>query len=310
MKAVTKIFLYDRDGEKFFGEGPARLLHGIEETGSLRAAAISMNMAYTKALKLLKNAESALGFPLTARTAGGKSGGGSQLTPEGKVWLMQYEKYREACIESNRKLMRKFFPRVGCVIMASGMGKRFGSNKLMAYFDGKPMIWKALQATEGLFEQRVVVTRHEEVARLCEEMGILVVFHDLPCRNDTVRLGLEALGDMDGCLFASADQPLLSRETVNKMVMEWSENQQYIMRPVCNEVPGSPVLFPEWAFSELKTLPEGKGGGWVMKNHPEKVRLFPVENPYELMDADTPEDLQMLQQYKKEGEYYPIKSRE
>ena len=102
--------------------------------------------------------------------------------------------------------------------------------------------------------------------------------------------------------FLSVDQPLLSRETVNKMVMEWSVNQQYIMRPVCNEVPGSPVLFPEWAFSELKTLPEGKGGGWVMKNHPEKVRLFPVENPYELMDADTPEDLQMLQQYKKEGE--------
>ena len=279
MKAVTKIFLYDCNGEKFFGEGPARLLHGIEETGSLRAAAISMNMAYTKALKLLKNAESALGFPLTARTAGGKSGGGSQLTPEGKVWLMQYEKYREACIESNRKLMRQFFPKVGCVIMASGMGKRFGSNKLMADFDGKPMIWKALQATEGLFEQRVVVTRHEDVARLCEEMGILAVLHELPCRNDTVRLGLEALGDKDGCLFASADQPLLSRETVNKMVMEWSVNQQYIMRPVCNEVPGSPVLFPEWAFSELKTLPDGKGGGWVMKNHPEKVRLFPVENP-------------------------------
>ena len=302
MKAVTKIFLYDCNGEKFFGEGPARLLHGIEETGSLRAAAISMNMAYTKALKLLNNAEAALGFSLTARTAGGKSGGGSQLTPEGKAWLVQYEKYREACVESNRKLMRQFFPKVGCVIMASGMGKRFGSNKLMADFDGKPMILKALQATEGLFEQRVVVTRHENVARLCKELGILAVLHNLSGRNDTVRLGLEALEDMDGCLFVSADQPLLSKETVNKMVMEWSVNQNCIMRPVCNEVPGSPVLFPEWAFSELKTLPEGKGGGWVMKNHPEKVRLFPVENPYELMDADTPEDLQMLQQYKKEGE--------
>ena len=47
MKAVTKIIFLDDDGEKFFGEGPARLLHGVEEKGSLRAAALSMEMAYT-----------------------------------------------------------------------------------------------------------------------------------------------------------------------------------------------------------------------------------------------------------------------
>ena len=45
MKAVSKIIFLDENNEKFFGEGPARLLHGIEEKGSLRAAAMSMNMA-------------------------------------------------------------------------------------------------------------------------------------------------------------------------------------------------------------------------------------------------------------------------
>ena len=59
MKAVTKITFLDDNNEKFFGEGPARLLHGVEECGSLRAAAMSMDMAYTKALKLIKNAENA-----------------------------------------------------------------------------------------------------------------------------------------------------------------------------------------------------------------------------------------------------------
>ena len=39
MKAVTKITFLDENEEKFFGEGPCRLLHGVEETGSLRAAA-------------------------------------------------------------------------------------------------------------------------------------------------------------------------------------------------------------------------------------------------------------------------------
>ena len=79
MKAVTRITFLDDNNEKFFGEGPARLLHGIEATGSLRAAALSMEMAYTKALTIIKNAENALGFPLLIRSTGGKPGGGSKL---------------------------------------------------------------------------------------------------------------------------------------------------------------------------------------------------------------------------------------
>ena len=112
MKAVTRITFLDEAGEKFFGEGPARLLHGIEEKGSLRSAAISMDMAYTKALRILKNAEAALGFPLATRTTGGKDGGGSKLTTEGKAWLTKFEAYRDACNEANRVLYQEFFPAI------------------------------------------------------------------------------------------------------------------------------------------------------------------------------------------------------
>jgi molybdate transport system regulatory protein len=110
VKAVTKIIFFDDEGTKFFGEGPARLLHGIEERGSLRAAALSMEMAYTKALTMIKNAEKALGFPLLIRTTGGKTGGGSVLTQEGKEWLTKYESYRDACLQANRQLYMEFFP--------------------------------------------------------------------------------------------------------------------------------------------------------------------------------------------------------
>ena len=55
-------------------------------------------------------------------------------------------------------------PHLGCVIMASGLGKRFGGNKLMADFDGQPLICRALTVTDGLFSHRVVVTRHADVA--------------------------------------------------------------------------------------------------------------------------------------------------
>lgn len=110
MKAVTRITFLDDRGEKFFGEGPARLLRGVEETGSLRAAAMAMEMAYTKALKLIRNAEAALGYPLITRSVGGKDGGGSTLTIEGKEWLQRYEAYRDACIQANSRLYLEFFP--------------------------------------------------------------------------------------------------------------------------------------------------------------------------------------------------------
>ena len=152
MKPITKITLTDDNGIKFFGEGPCRLLRCVEKTGSLRAAAMEMEMAYSKASKILKQAEENLGFPLTARSTGGKDGGGSVLTPEGLQFLQQYEAYRDACIKAHQALYRQFFPQIGCVIMASGLGKRFGGNKLMADFHGKPMIQRSLNATEGLFD--------------------------------------------------------------------------------------------------------------------------------------------------------------
>lgn len=294
MKAVTKITFLNDDGEKFFGEGPARLLREIDKTGSLRAAAISMGMAYTKALKLMKQAEDALGFSLITRTTGGKAGGGSILTPEGIRWLRQYEAYRDACIKANQALYRQHFPKLGCVIMASGLGERFGGNKLMADFRGVPMIQRAVRATDGLFAKRVVVTRHESVAALCRKLGADVVLHDLPHRSDTVRLGLEALGDLDACMFLPGDQPLLRRETVAMLLEIRKENPDRIIRPAYEDSEGSPVLFPSWAFPELKTLPEGKGGGIVIKNHPHEVLRVSVSNPFELADADTPETLELL----------------
>ena len=58
MISDIRVFLCDDDHLRFFGEGPCRLLHLIEETGSLRAAAMSMGMAYTKALAIMRRKES------------------------------------------------------------------------------------------------------------------------------------------------------------------------------------------------------------------------------------------------------------
>lgn len=314
MKAITKIIFLDDQNEKFFGEGPCQLLREVKRTGSLNAAAGSLGMAYTKALKILRNAEKTLGFPLTRRSVGGRSGGGSTLTQEGLEWLEKYEAYRDACLEANNRLYRKFFsvgetqpdqrivfPETGLVIMASGLGKRFGSNKLLADFDGEPMIQRILDTSADLFAERVVVTRHLEVVELCEKQNIRVILHDYEGRNDTVRLGLEALETTMGeslkkCIFTPSDQPLLTRNTLKRLAQASETDSENMIRIAWEDQAGTPTAFPAWTFSELKNLPEGKGGNLLLKKYPEKVSQIQAGSPAELRDADTPGDLEELLQ--------------
>ena len=79
--------------EKCFGPGVAQLLHRVQELHSLRAAAMSIGMAYSKAWTILKNAQQSLGFKLLDSTTGGKHGGGARLTPEGETLLDAYDCY-------------------------------------------------------------------------------------------------------------------------------------------------------------------------------------------------------------------------
>lgn len=89
LHAVISLRLFtDR---KCFGPGVAELLRRVEEHHSLRSAAQSMEMAYSKAWTITRNAESALGVRLLERSTGGKNGGGAALTDEARRFLSGYD---------------------------------------------------------------------------------------------------------------------------------------------------------------------------------------------------------------------------
>lgn len=268
----------------------------------------------------------------------------------------------------------------GCIVMASGVGARFGGNKLMAELCDAPLVGHVVRATDDLFSRRVVVARHADVAALCETLGAQVILHDEPCRNDTVRLGMEAMDGCDTVTFVQGDQPLIRPASIVALLRaaerdaagaarrdaarrdaagrgvadvvgcdavgaaladtaEGGVAEDYAMgldavecdvdaaagcdaaesdvagaakydavgcnaaengvariwRTSFDGVPGAPVLFPSWAFDELRSLPRGKGGGFVAKTHAECVRTIEVSSEWELFDVDTRDDLEQLQ---------------
>lgn len=85
--------LYTEDDQRCFGPGIATLLERVQEHKSLRAAALSMKMAYSKAWRIIRTAEDVFGCKLLDSTIGGHHGGGASLTPQAERLLEAYNRY-------------------------------------------------------------------------------------------------------------------------------------------------------------------------------------------------------------------------
>ncbi len=100
-----------REGEGFFGPGIAQLLELLGETGSVKDACREMELSYTKGWHIINRAEEALGFALITRNQGGKAGGSSSLTQEGRDYLKRYRRFEADVMDYTRKSYQKHFER-------------------------------------------------------------------------------------------------------------------------------------------------------------------------------------------------------
>ncbi len=191
--------------------------------------------------------------------------------------------------------------RIGCVVLASGESVRFGSNKLVTDFCGKPLLNCLLDQLPDSLDT-VVVTRSRDVHELARAHGFRCLLHRQPEIRDTIRLGLAALEGTDGCLFCVGDQPLLTRATIEKVITAFNAEPDGIARAAWGEREGNPALFPSALYGELSSLREGEAGVTVIRRHPERVTVVQVAFAEELADADTPEALRALEALKRNME--------
>ena len=104
--ARVKLMLCRED--RFFGPGVCELLERIRETGSIQAAAARMEMSYTKAWRILKRAEEETGRHLITRTAGGKNGGSSSLTPEGRRAVNAFREMEQRLQKESERILSEY----------------------------------------------------------------------------------------------------------------------------------------------------------------------------------------------------------
>lgn len=106
LKPVVRISFEnpDSDSHSMFSRGIAELCRGVRDLGSLNAAAKAMHMAYSKAWRIIKNTEDALGFPLLERDGAH----GSTLTQEGFALLDMHDSLEKRLSEEANNYLNQY----------------------------------------------------------------------------------------------------------------------------------------------------------------------------------------------------------
>lgn len=90
------------------GPGKVRLLEHIGATGSISAAGRAMDMSYRRAWLLVDSLNQIFQEPVVVTQAGGRSGGGAELTPFGRALVERYRAMERAARQSLAEHMRAF----------------------------------------------------------------------------------------------------------------------------------------------------------------------------------------------------------
>jgi molybdate transport repressor ModE-like protein len=93
-----------------FGDGKAKLLESVDELGSLRSAAQSMNMSYRHAWGLLRELDEAAGFAFLEHSGTGPRTR-LRLTTDGRRFVEAYRRFRGPLNDAVEARFRRVFPK-------------------------------------------------------------------------------------------------------------------------------------------------------------------------------------------------------
>lgn len=81
------------EGKPVIGPGRVELLERIQQTGSIRQAAIQMEMSYRQAWQMIDHMNSNLSGPVVVSQRGGKGGGTAEVTKKGLDAIKQFKAF-------------------------------------------------------------------------------------------------------------------------------------------------------------------------------------------------------------------------
>ncbi len=187
--------------------------------------------------------------------------------------------------------------KITAIVMASGMSKRMGVNKLRMKIKNKSIYEYVLDTIKKYnFNEVIVVAKDDDILISAERLGFVGVKNTKYSlgQSESIKAGLEKAKDCDGFMFFVADQPFIRLETIEKLCHEFAHYKANIILPYYNGVRGNPVIFPYDLKEQLISLHNDEGGKVVINNNVDKVMGIDILTKDEFMDIDTIEEYEKV----------------
>ena len=188
-------------------------------------------------------------------------------------------------------------PGAWAILLAAGESRRMGQLKALLPWNGQSLLEHQLSALrKGGAEKVIVVLGHRagDLRPLCEGRdGIAWTLNPdyLQGKTTSIKAGLAALepADVDEILLLNVDQPR-SAEDVAQVLQAHRNNHCAITVPEYRGKGGHPIALSSSLLPELLAIDEeSQGIKAVVRQRPEDVHRFPLDNPEILLDLNTPE---------------------
>ncbi|MCS7280969.1 MAG: nucleotidyltransferase family protein [Desulfobacterota bacterium] len=190
-------------------------------------------------------------------------------------------------------MKKRFF----AIILAAGLSKRFGSQKLVQRVGQATIVELALRPflVSQCVDEILIVVGHEseKVARVLKPYPVVIINNPNYYEgiSSSIRIGISYIGDEDETFIHLADKPLVRPDLIKYMKKVSSKKTPHIVIPVYEGKRGHPILIgPGWYLKRISDVRGDVGLRYVIERERENVVYISADEGV-LTDIDTPEDL-------------------
>lgn len=192
-------------------------------------------------------------------------------------------------------------PRIAALVLAAGLSRRMGRNKLLADVGGTPLVTRAVDAAlASLVRSVTVVVGHQQDAVRDALTGravrIVEAAEHAAGLSASLKAGLRALpDDADGVLVLLGDMPRVEAAAIDRLIAAYAPAEgRAVCVPTFRSRRGNPVLWDRRFVAEMLELTGDTGAKALLDRHADLVCEVEMPDDGVLVDVDTPDALAAL----------------
>lgn len=184
--------------------------------------------------------------------------------------------------------------KISGIILAAGLSRRMGDNKLLLPIGGVPVIERVIAAANrSKLGEVILVCAGDEIASIGRRYGARIVNNTAPQlgQSQSVRLGAEnSSPTAAGLMFLVGDQPFITDSIINKLIESFVQGSSSAVVPLYNGRRGNPVVFSALLREKLLNLSGDAGGRILLEGLKGHIETVEFDNGAIGFDIDTPEE--------------------